>query len=177
MKVIGILAIIVAIYVWWTNKGNRMARGAAVIVCLLGIWGFSSGLNAQQKQAAQERRDSSSLKAESKKEDSSMSQDEKVDKLKVKNTCNAINQQIDQHQELAGFKLKPAGDQFTVVVPPTATSLSDNEQKSVYQSMLKLIYDYDNGTNDGTFVEFQDQMGNPIARSSYTGSGEVKLMK
>ena len=90
MKIIGILAIIVAVYIWWTNKGNRVARGASVIVCIIGIWAFNSSLNAQQKQAAQERRDSSSLKTESKKEDSSISEDEKVNKLKVKNTCKAL---------------------------------------------------------------------------------------
>lgn len=180
MKVIGILAIIVAIYIWWTNKGNRMARVAAVIVCLLGIWGFSSGLNAQQKQAAQERRDSSSLKAESKKEDSSMSQDEKVDKLKVKNTCKALNDEMSQHSELQGFKLKPSsgeGDQFVAEVPDTVTAMSDNEQEAVYRSLVKLIYSYDNGTNDGTLVEFENSNGTPVARSTYTGDGDVKLEK
>lgn len=180
MKVIGILAIIVAIYIWWINKGNRMARVAAVIVCLLGVWGFSSGLNAQQKQAAQERRESSSLKAESKKEDNSMSQDEKVDKLKVKNTCKTLNDEMSQHSELQGFKLKPStgsGDQFVAVVPDSVTGMSDNEQESVYRSLVKLIYSYDNGTNEGTQVEFEDSTGTPIARSSYTGDGEVKLLK
>lgn len=180
MKAIGILAIIVAIYIWWTNKGNRMARVAAVIVCLLGVWGFSSGLNAQQKQAAQERRDSSSLKAESKKEDSSMSQDEKVDKLKVKNTCKTLNGEMSQHSELQGFKLKPssgAGDQFVAEVPDTVTAMSDNEQEAVYRSLVKLIYSYDNGTNDGTLVEFENSNGTPVARSTYTGDGDVKLEK
>ena len=142
-----------------------------LFLAICGVWANSSSSDSKSSDSSQNTSSSESSKSESSKEDS------EVAKAKVKNTCNAINQQIDQHQELAGFKLKPADDQFTVVVPPTATSLSDNEQKSVYQSMLKLIYDYDNGTNDGTFVEFQDQMGNPIARSSYTGSGEVKLMK
>lgn len=180
MKIIGILAIIVAIYIWWTNKRNRVARGAAVIVCIIGIWAFNSSLNTQQKQAAQERRDSSSLKAESKKEDSSISEDEKVSKLKVKNTCNALNDEMSQHSELQGFKLKPSsgeGDQFVAEVPDTVTAMSDNEQEAVYRSLVKLIYSYDNGTNDGTLVEFENSNGTPVARSTYTGDGDVKLEK
>lgn len=180
MKILSILAIIVAIYIWWTNKGNRTARGAAVLLCLFGIWGFNSSLNAQQKAASQKRAESSSLKAESKKDDKSISSDEKVDKLKVKNTCNALNEEMSQHQELQGFKLKPStggGDSFIAEVPDTVTAMSDNEQQSVYRSLVKLIYSYDNGTNDGTMVEFEDSAGSLIARSSYTGTGEVKLEK
>lgn len=180
MKIIGILAIIVAIYIWWTNKRNRVARGTAVIVCIIGIWAFNSSFNTQQKQAAQERRDSSSLKAESKKEDSSISEDEKVSKLKVKNTCNALNEEMSQHQELQGFKIKPssgAGDQFVAEVPDAVTSMSDNEQENVYRSLVKLIYSYDNGTNEGTLVEFENSNGAPVARSTYTGDGNIKLEK
>lgn len=140
-----------------------------VVIALTFIGSLASGSNSDSSSSSTAKSEQSSKGKES--------ESEKVDKLKVKNTCKAINQEIAQHQELQGFKLKPSGDQFTVVVPSTATSLSDNQQKSVYQSLLKLIYEYDNGTNQGTFVEFQDQMGNPIARSSYTGSGEVKLMK
>ena len=180
MKIIGILAIIIAIYVWWTNKGNRVARGAAVIVALLGMWGFNSALHAQQKQAAQERRESSSLKAESKKEDSSISEDEKVGKLKVKNTCKALNSEMSKHSDLQGFKLKPssgAGDEFVATVPDTVTSMSDNEQETVYRSLVKLVYSYDNGTNSGTQIEFENSNGTPVARSTYTGDGNVKLEK
>ena len=149
---------------WWI-------WGIVVVVIL-----FGAAISGHDDSSTKSSTASSSSKVSSSSE-SSDRESEKIAKEKVKNTCGAINQQISQHQELAGFKLKPSDDQFTVIVPPTATSLSDNEQKSVYQSLLKLIYDYDNGTNDGTFVEFQDQMGNPIARSSYTGSGKIKLMK
>lgn len=141
-----------------------------VILALATFGSVSSGSHSSSSSSS-----SSSAKQSSEKADS---ESEKVEKEKVKNTCNALNQQFSQHEELQGFKLKPAaGDQFTVEVPSTATALSDNEQKSVYQNILKLIYSYDNGTNEGTMVEFQDQMGNMVARSSYTGDGEIKLYK
>lgn len=180
MKIIGTIAILVAIYIWWANRKSRPARGAAVLLCLAGLWAFNTGLNNQQQQETKARRDSSSLKAESKKEDKSIDEDIKVTKARVKNTCNALNEEMSQHEELQGFKLKPStgsGDQFVAVVPDSVTGMSDNEQESVYRSLVKLIYSYDNGTNEGTQVEFEDSTGTPIARSSYTGDGEVKLLK
>lgn len=179
MKVVGIIAIIIAIYIWWKNKGNRTARGAAVLLCLAGLWAFNTGLNNQQQQEMKAQRDSSSLKAESKKEDKSIDEDIKVSKARVKNTCNALNEEMSQHEELQGFKLKPStgsSNQFVAVVPDSVTGMSDNEQESVYRSLVKLIYSYDNGTNEGTQIEFESQTGTPIARSSYTGSGDVKLI-
>lgn len=152
---------------WYQNK---TIIAAIIIVSVLIIGGMAAGGSSDSSSS-----DAKSEQASKKKD----SESEKVEKEKVKNTCDAINQQIAQHEELDGFKLKPAGDgtQFTVEVPATATALSDNEQKSVYQSMLKLIYSYDNGTNEGTMVEFQDQMGNMVARSSYLGDGSIKLTK
>lgn len=106
------------------------------------------------------------------------SEDEQVAKAKVKNTCDALNQQISQKQELQGFKLSPSddgGDQFTVTVPDSVVAMSKDEQKQIYTSVIRLIWGYDNGTNDGTFVQFQDQGGTPVGRSSLTGSDQAKV--
>ena len=71
----------------------------------------------------------------------------------------------------------PISDQFVAEVPDAVTSMSDNEQENVYRSLVKLIYSYDNGTNEGTLVEFENSNGTPVARSTYTGDGNVKLEK
>ena len=81
---------------------------------------------------------------------------------------------MSNHSELDGFSMKPDGDQFKVTVPNTATALSDNEQKSLYKSIVDLIYSYDNGTNEGAYVEFDGNDGMPVAHYSYI-SGKIKL--
>jgi|GEM_PF-4923163 len=95
-------------------------------------------------------------------------------KTKVKNTCDALNEEMSKHSELDGFSMKPSGDQFKVTVPSSATGLSDNEQKSLYKSVVDLIYSYDNGTNEGAYVEFDGSDGIPIAHYSYI-SNKIKL--
>lgn len=184
MKFIGTIIIAVAIYFWWAARGDKKRIRNAVSLLALGLLVFNIGYGKQAKQQraaeSSSKREASISKAQSKKDDKSISDDEKVDKLKVKNTCNALNEEMSQHQELQGFKLKPStggGDSFIAEVPDTVTAMSDNEQQSVYRSLVKLIYSYDNGTNEGTLVEFEDSTGTPVARSSYTGSGEVKLEK
>ncbi len=183
MKVIGVIIIAAAIYLWWTARGDKKRIRNAIFILALGLLIFNVGYGRQAKQQrmadAASKKEASISRAQSKKDDKSISDDEKVDKLKVKNTCNALNEEMSQHQELQGFKLKPskgAGDQFVAVVPDSVTGMSDNEQESVYRSLVKLIYSYDNGTNEGTQIEFESQTGTPIARSSYTGSGDVKLI-
>lgn len=141
------------------------------VIALLGVCiNLSDSSNNNNSSTSESSSSSSKTSSESSKENS------EVDKARVKNTCNAINKQIAQHPELQGFKLKPYDDQFTVIVPANVLAMSDNEQRTVYQSVENLIYKYDNGTNQGTFIEFQDSNGNAVARSSYTG-GRVKLMK
>lgn len=188
MRVIGAILIAVAIYLWWANRGDKAKIRQAIGLLALGLVIFNIGYGHQMhKQRVAESSSSSfssSLKADEKKQAKKDSESEKEDaqasKARVKNTCNALNEEMSQHEELQGFKLKPStgsGDQFVAVVPDSVTGMSDNEQESVYRSLVKLIYSYDNGTNEGTQVEFEDSTGTPIARSSYTGDGEVKLLK
>lgn len=115
----------------------------------------------------------SSSKVEKSSSDSD-SESSEVAKARVKNTCTALNQQMSQKSELDGFSMKPSDDQFIVTVPSTATSLSNNEQKSVYKSIVNLIYQYDNGTNQGSYVEFDDDSGTPVAHYSIM-SDKIKL--
>lgn len=188
MRLIGAILIAAAVYLWWANRGDKAKIRQAIGILALGLVIFNVGYGRQMhKQHVSESSSSSfssSLKADekkqAKKDSESEKEDTKVSKARVKNTCNALNEEMLQHEELQGFKLKPsngAGDQFVAIVPDSVTGMSDNEQESVYRSLVKLIYSYDNGTNEGTQIEFEDQTGTPVARSSYTGSGEVKLLK
>lgn len=188
MRIIGAILIIVAIYLWWANRGDKAKVRQAFGILALGLVVFNIGYGHQiHKQRVAESSSSSfssSLKADekkqAKKDSESEKEDTKVTKARVKNTCNALNEEMSQYEELQGFKLKPsngAGNQFVAIVPDSVTGMSDNEQESAYRSLVKLIYSYDNDTNEGAQIEFEDQTGTPVARSSYTGSGEVKLLK
>ena len=117
---------------------------------------------------------SSSSKSNSKSENDKESRE--VVKARVKNTCDALNEEMSKHSELEGFSMKPSGDQFKVTVPSSTTSLSNNDQKSIYKSVVDLIYSYDNGTNQGSYVEFDGDDGMPVAHYSYV-SDSVKLDK
>lgn len=144
------------------------------IVLIVGLSSAMSSGSSSSSSSSSSNSQSSSQNSSSKKS----SEDEKVDKAKVKNTCDALNQQISQKQELQGFKLSPSddgGDQFTVTVPDSVVAMSKSEQKRIYTSMVRLIWNYDNGTNEGTFIQFQDQGGTPVGRSSYTGSYQAKV--
>lgn len=99
----------------------------------------------------------------------------KVESAKLKNTANGLNKQISQHQELNGFQIKAdnSHDQFIVNVPNNVTAMSKSEQQGVYSSVVKLIRSYDNGTNEGTYIEFHDQQGNVVGHSSLKPGSET----
>lgn len=115
-----------------------------------------------------------SKSSSSNKSSSSKTSKYELTKTKVKNSCDALNSEMAKHSELDGFSMKPSGDQFKVTVPSSATGLSDDEQKSLYKSVVDLIYSYDNGTNEGSYVEFDGSDGMPIAHYSYI-SNKIKL--
>ena len=110
---------------------------------------------------------------------SSDSESSKVESAKLKNTANGLNKQISQHQELNGFQIKAdnSNDQFIVNVPNNVTAMSKSEQQGVYSSVVKLIRSYDNGTNEGTYIEFHDQQGNVVGHSSLKPGSETAKVK
>lgn len=162
------------------NKNVRsILQGAIALVALLVAFGplvnrvYSQNNNASNSDAVNSSKESSSSSSDDD-EASSEKESDKVSKARVKNTCDALNEEMSKHSELDGFSMKPDGDQFNVTVPNTATALSDNEQKSLYKSIVDLIYSYDNGTNEGAYVEFDGNDGMPVAHYSYI-SGKIKL--
>lgn len=179
-------AIVVALGVYllyrmYINFKDRNPIMAIIQLCLGAFLIFfgSVGVSvAQEPNSTSQSADttSSSSKTSSSSEDDSSDEKEsdKVSKARVKNTCDALNEEMSKHSELDGFSMKPDGDQFKVTVPNTATALSDNEQKSLYKSIVDLIYSYDNGTNEGAYVEFDGNDGMPVAHYSYI-SGKIKL--
>lgn len=162
------------------NKNVRsILQGAIALVALLVAFGplvnrvYSQNNNASNSDAVNSSKGSSSSSSDDD-EASSEKESDEVAKARVKNTCDALNEEMAKHSELDGFSMKPDGDQFKVTVPNTATALSDNEQKSLYKSIVDLIYSYDNGTNEGAYVEFDGNDGMPVAHYSYI-SGKIKL--
>lgn len=162
------------------NKNVRsILQGAIALVALLVAFGplvnrvYSQNNNASNSDAVNLSKESSSSSSDDD-EASSEKESDEVAKARVKNTCDALNEEMAKHSELDGFSMKPSGDQFKVTVPNIATALSDNEQKSLYKSIVDLIYSYDNGTNEGSYVEFDGSDGMPVAHYSYI-SGKIKL--
>lgn len=162
------------------NKNVRsILQGAIALIALLVAFGplvnrvYSQNNNASNSDAVNSSKGSSSSSSDDD-EASSEKESDEVAKARVKNTCDALNEEMSKHSELDGFSMKPDGDQFKVTVPNTATALSDNEQKSLYKSIVDLIYSYDNGTNEGAYVEFDGNDGMPVAHYSYI-SGKIKL--
>lgn len=162
------------------NKNVRsILQGAIALVALLVAFGplvnrvYSQNNNASNSDAVNSSKGSSSSSSDDD-EASSEKESDEVAKARVKNTCDALNEEMAKHSELDGFSMKPSGDQFKVTVPSSATGLSDNEQKSLYKSVVDLIYSYDNGTNQGAYVEFDGQDGMPVAHYSYI-SDKIKL--
>lgn len=136
-----------------------------LFLAICGVWANSSSSDSKSSDSSQNTSSS----------ESSSKEDSEVAKARVKNTCNALNDKMSQKSELNGFSMKPLnGDQFLVVVPSSVPAMSDNEQKEIYQSVVDLIYKYDNGTNEGTYVEFQTQDGNRVAYTIH-GGFKVKL--
>lgn len=167
----------------WNNLNNHkfirsIFQGAIAFVALMFAFGpIINYEDAHEKTtSAADTASSSSKSSSSSKDDNSSDEKEsdEVAKARVKNTCDALNSEMSKHSELNGFSMKPSGDQFKVTVPSSATSLSDNEQKSLYKSVVDLIYSYDNGTNQGSYVEFDGDDGMPVAHYSYIGD-KIKL--
>lgn len=162
------------------NKNIRsILQGAIALVALLVAFGplvnrvYSQNNNASNSDAVNSSKGSSSSSSDDD-EASSEKESDEVAKARVKNTCDTLNEEMAKHSELDGFSMKPSGDQFKVAVPSSATGLSDNEQKSLYKSVVDLIYSYDNGTNQGAYVEFDGSDGMPVAHYSYI-SDKIKL--
>lgn len=162
------------------NKNVRsILQGAIALVALLVAFGplvnrvYSQNNNASNSDAVNSSKGSSSSSSDDD-EASSEKESDEVAKARVKNTCDALNEEMAKHSELDGFSMKPSGDQFKVTVPDTATALSDNEQKTLYKSIVDLIYKQGNGSNEGSYVEFDAQDGSPVAHYSYI-SDKIKL--
>lgn len=166
----------------WNNLNNHkfirsIFQGAIAFVALMLAFGpIINYYDAQGSNSSTDTASSSSKPSSSSKGNNSSDEKEsdEVAKARVKNTCDALNSEMSKHSELDGFSMKPSGDQFKVTVPSSATALSDNEQKSLYKSVVDLIYSYDNGTNQGSYVEFDGDDGMPVAHYSYIGD-KIKL--
>lgn len=166
----------------WKNLTDRkfiksVFQGAVAFVALMLAFGPIINYEDANEPTSSDAASSSSKSNSSTENDSSSEKEnDEVVKARVKNTCDALNDQMSQHSELDGFSMKPNGDQFKVTVPSSVTALSDNEQKSLYKSIVDLVYKYDNGTNQGSYVEFDGEDGMPVAHYSYISDG-IKLDK
>ncbi|WP_323059007.1 hypothetical protein [Limosilactobacillus reuteri] len=167
----------------WNNLNNHkfirsIFQGTVAFVALmLALGPIINYEDAHEKTTSAANTASSSSKPSSSSKDDDSSDEKESDevaKARVKNTCDALNSEMSKHSELDGFSMKPSGNQFKVTVPRSATALSDNEQKSLYKSVVDLIYSYDNGTNQGSYVEFDGDDGMPVAHYSYIGD-KIKL--
>lgn len=169
------------LYRMYINFKDKNPIMAIIQLCLgaflifFGAVGVSVAQNNSSTTSSDTASSSSKPSSSSKDDDSSDEKEsDEVAKARVKNTCDALNSEMSKHSELDGFSMKPSGDQFKITVPSSATSLSDNEQKSLYKSVVDLIYSYDNGTNQGSYVEFDGDDGMPVAHYSYIGD-KIKL--
>lgn len=185
-RIIWIIVCLIAAYflgrLAWNNVTERkfirsIFQGVIAFMALMFAFGpIINYEDAHENSSSSEKVSSSSnsSSASESKDASSGKESDQIAKARVKNTCDALNDQISQHSELDGFSINPSGDQFKVTVPASVTAMTDNEQKTLYKNIVDLIYKYDNGTNQGSYVEFDGEDGSPVAHYSYI-SDKIKL--
>ena len=114
---------------------------------------------------------SKKAKSESISESKSESRDQAMDDATYTALAKNLTSQMASDSTLNGFKIAYKDSQFYVTVPTEVAVMTDNEQKEVYSSVVKLLESH----NANAPVSFYDQNGNPVARM--TLSGGVKLYK
>lgn len=92
---------------------------------------------------------------------------------KGKDVAHAINEAAANDPRLNGLHVTYKGSIFYVNIPTEVTQLDDNEQKSVYRNVARMIHSFQK-TPTGVIC-FEDEQGNIVATTKAFNNNDVKL--
>ena len=175
MMILGFLFLLLAVWYWIRNRDRKGGKISALLLAVVGVTiiGFTHADNVDKQRAAESSSIASSKKAKSESisESKSESRDQTIDDATYTALAKNLTSQMASDSTLNGFKIAYKDSQFYVTVPDNVATMTDNEQKEVYSSVISLLESH----NANAPVSFYDQNGNPVARM--TLSGGVKLYK
>lgn len=175
MMILGFLFLLLAVWYWIRNRDRKGGKISALLLAVVGVTviGFTHADNVDKQRAAESSSIASSKKAKSESisESKSESRDQAMDDATYTALAKNLTSQMASDSTLNGFKIAYKDSQFYVTVPDNVAAMTDNEQKEVYSSVVKLLESH----NANAPVSFYDQNDNPVARM--TLSGGVKLYK
>lgn len=175
MMILGFLFLLLAVWYWIRNRDRKGGKISALLLAVVGVTiiGFTHADNVDKQRAAESSSIASSKKAKSESisESKSESRDQDMDDATYTALAKNLTSQMASDSTLNGFKIAYKDSQFYVTVPDNVAAMTDNEQKEVYGSVVKLLESH----HASAPVSFYDQNGNPVARM--TLSGGVKLYK
>ncbi|MEO5283722.1 hypothetical protein [Limosilactobacillus allomucosae] len=175
MIILGFLFLLLAVWYWMRNRDRKGGTISALLLAVVGVTiiGFTHADNVDKQRAAESSSIASSKKAKS--ESISESKNESRDQAMGNATYTALaknlTSQMASDSTLNGFKIAYKSGQFYVTVPDNVAAMTDNEQKEVYGSVVKLLESH----HASAPVSFYDANGNAVARM--TLSGGIKLYK
>lgn len=175
MMILGFLFLLLAVWYWMRNRDRKGGKISALLLAVVGVTiiGFTHADNVDKQRAAESSSIASSKKAKSESisESKSESRDQAMDDATYTALAKNLTSQMASDSTLNGFKIAYKDSQFYVTVPDNVAAMTDNEQKEVYSSVVKLLESH----HANAPVSFYDQNDNPVARM--TLSGGVKLYK
>lgn len=175
MMILGFLFLLLAVWYWVRNRDRKGGMISALLLAVVGVTiiGFTHADNVEKQRAAESSSIASSKKAKSESisESKSESRDQAMDDATYTALAKNLTSQMASDSTLNGFKIVYKGGQFYVTVPDNVAAMTDNEQREVYGSVVKLLESH----HASAPVSFYDGNGNAVARM--TLSGGVKLYK
>ncbi|MGJ3787916.1 hypothetical protein ACLOBK_03515 [Limosilactobacillus fermentum] len=175
MMILGFLFLLLAVWYWIRNRDRKGGKISALLLAVVGVTiiGFTHADNVDKQRAAESSSIASSKKAKSESisESKSESYDQAMDDATYTALAKNLTSQMASDSTLNGFKIAYKDSQFYVTVPDNVAAMTDNEQKEVYGSVVKLLESH----HASAPVSFYDGNGNAVARM--TLSGGVKLYK
>lgn len=188
----GIVLILVALaIVYFSFKSIKKHKVISVCVIIVAIFIFLLGalgalpdgfdqVNHRGEYSPSAKRASSVSESKKKaSESSSKAYDSSVSKAQTsakEKGVKEINDKIDSDPNLQGLHVTRQKDSsqygdYEVTVPDSVTSASDNEQKSIYSDIVKIITNYTG--DDNPTVLFNNSNGDTVAETSTFG--KIKL--
>lgn len=188
----GIIVLIIGLVIGWLsirNFNNHKFIGVIGIIaaifflCLGGLGGIPDGLDQinhtgdYSPKAISESKAKESSKAESRssseKYESSVSSARKQAKA---DGVKSLNSKLASDPQLSGISVKKEKsdsqfDTYDVTVPDVVANGSEEDQKSIYKNLFKIIERETGSQNPNVF--YYDNAGNELAETNW--AGEIKL--
>ncbi|AYP98311.1 hypothetical protein DVR01_02375 [Limosilactobacillus fermentum] len=143
MMILGFLFLLLAVLYWIHNRDLKGGKISALLLAVVGVTiiGFTHADNVDKQRAAESSSIASSKKAKSESisESKSESRDQAMDDATYTALAKNLTSQMASDSALNGFRIAYKDSQFYVTVPDNVAAMTDNEQKEVYGSVVKLL--------------------------------------